>query len=166
MLVAITVAVIIANVAPLPAVESPRLAPAPIPVRRVTVSKRYAKERKVIESIDEKTSVAETILKALAAALIEKTSIDEGMPTGEVCADKAVSTGDERAPAGDQAATETAATKSTVEATAAEPAVEATAAEPAAAAERQGRCRHYDCRRHYRRGKAPDQFGLHDIDPP
>ena len=39
--------------------------PAPIPVRGVVVSERYAKEREVIESIDEKTSVAETILKAV-----------------------------------------------------------------------------------------------------
>ena len=57
----IVAAIIIAGVNPLPAIP----APAPIPVRRGVVSERYAKEREVIESIDEKTSVAETILKAV-----------------------------------------------------------------------------------------------------
>ncbi|MFZ3325925.1 MAG: hypothetical protein WA231_08570 [Methylocella sp.] len=55
------VAIIVADVNPLPAIP----APAPIPVRRGVVSERYAKEHEVIESIDEKTSVAETILKAV-----------------------------------------------------------------------------------------------------
>ena len=95
------VAIIVADVDPLPAIP----APAPIPVRGIAVSERYAKEREVIESIDEKTSVAETIIKAVAAVLIEKTSIDESMPASEGCADKAVSTGDEHAPAGGHAAT-------------------------------------------------------------
>src|ERR1700730_10898496 len=77
------VAIIVADVDPLPAIP----APAPIPVRGIAVSERYAKEREVIESIDEKTSVAETILKAVAAVLIEKTSIDESIPASEGCAD-------------------------------------------------------------------------------
>ena len=82
-------------------------APATIPVRGVVVSERYAKEREVIESIDEKTSAAETILNAVlnavAAALIEKMSIDENMPAGGRGADKAVSTWDEYLPASEHA---------------------------------------------------------------
>jgi hypothetical protein len=107
--------------------------------------------------------VAETILKAVldavAAAFIEKASADESMLASEGCADKAVSTGDEHAPAGDHTATEAAATKSTVEATAAKPAVHATAALCHG-----WRC-HDACRRHRGRGKATEQFGLHDTDP-
>jgi hypothetical protein len=81
LLVAIIVATIIrAEVNPLPAIPTP----ATIPVRGVAVSERYAKEREVIEPIDEKTPVAETILNAVASAFIEKTSIDESMPAGEV----------------------------------------------------------------------------------
>jgi hypothetical protein len=122
------VAIIVADVVnPLPAIP----APAPIPVGGVIVCERYAKEREVIESIVEKTPVAETILKPVAASPIEKTSIDEGMPAGRGCADNAVSTGDEHAPAGDHAATEGTATESAVESTATEPAVESTATEPA-----------------------------------
>jgi hypothetical protein len=142
------------------------LAPAPIPVGRVIVSKRYVKEREVIESIDKKTSVAEAILKAVAAALTEETSIDEGMPGGEGGADKAVWTWDECAPAGDHAATESATTEPTVEVPATKSTVEATAAESAAAAERHGwRC-HEECRHHRGRGKATEQFGIHASDPP
>jgi hypothetical protein len=92
------------------------LPPATIPIRRG--SERYTQEPEVIESIEEKTSVAETILKAIlkavatalntvlnavAAALIEKASIDESMPAGEGCADKAVSTWYEHAPASEHA---------------------------------------------------------------
>jgi hypothetical protein len=39
-------------------------------------------------------------------------------------------------------------------------------AEPTAAVESHGGRCHGDCRRHYGRGKAPEQFGLHDSDPP
>jgi hypothetical protein len=141
------------------------LAPAPIPVRSVAVCERYAKESEVIE---EKTSVAETILKAIfdavaatlksvlntvAAALVEKTPVDESRPTGQGCADKAVSTGDKHAPAGDHAATEAAAemrpsepNSTEMHATTGEPTVHAT--ESNAAVKRHGRRRHDDCRCH------------------
>ena len=82
-------------------------------------------------------------------------SVAENMLAGEGRADKAVSTGDEHAPAGDHAATETAAT---------EPTVEAAAVHATAALCHGWRC-HDDCRRHRGRGEATEQFGLHDTDP-
>jgi hypothetical protein len=155
------------------------LAPAPIPVGCVVVTERYAKEREVIESINEgKAMIAIEAAKPMPEAVI---AIEATKPATETVipieaasaieaaryhapADKAVSTGDEHAPAGEHAATETAATEPAVESSATEPTVEA-AAEPAAA-ERQGWCRYYDCRSHRGRGKAPEQFGPHDADPP
>jgi hypothetical protein len=127
----IVATIIRAVVNPLPAIP----APATIPVLGVVVSERYAKEREVIESIAE-TPVAETVLKAVAAALIEKTSIDEGMPAGGGCTDKAVSTGDEDAPARKHATIEAAidATKAAIEtAHGHAPAAETTAVESTAA---------------------------------
>jgi hypothetical protein len=77
------------------------------------------------------------------------------MPAGEGCADKAVSTGDEHAPAGEHAASGHTAAE-----------MHATSGHAAAAAERRGwRC-HDDCRRHHGRDNVTEKRGFHDSDPP
>jgi hypothetical protein len=68
--VARIVARIIADVTPLPAVWSPFLAPAPIPVRRVVVEgyrEWYTKEREVIEIIEVIESIKEATVSEEAA---------------------------------------------------------------------------------------------------
>jgi hypothetical protein len=65
-----TLARIIADVTPLPAVWSPFLAPAPIPVRRVVVEgyrEWYTKEREVIETIEVIESIKEATVSEEAA---------------------------------------------------------------------------------------------------
>jgi hypothetical protein len=90
-------------------------------------------------------------------------SVDENMLAGEGCTGKAVSPGDEYTPAGDHATAKAAATEPAapeMHSATAETAVRATAALCHG-----WRC-HDDYRRHRGRRKAPEQFRLHDSDPP
>jgi len=101
-------------------------------------------------------------------------SVTDETPTGEGCADKAISPGDEHAPAGDHASAETTATEmhsTTTEAAAAEmhsatakPAVHAT--ESTTATECHGWVWKGNCRSEHSRGEAPNDSAIHDSDPP
>ena len=90
--------VAIADIDPLPTVWGPSLLPTIVPVVRcVVVKERSTNERKIAEM---------TVVREEKRRLWNLTN---ETPTGEGCADKAISTGDKHAQAGDHASAETTA---------------------------------------------------------
>src|SRR5580704_18181991 len=98
--------------------------------------------------------ILKAVLKAVAAAFIEKTSIDESLPAGEGRAGKAVSTWYEHASAGEHATSGHAAAE-----------MHATSGHTAAGVLRQGWRRNGNCRSKHGRGEAAEEFAFHDADP-
>jgi hypothetical protein len=104
------VAVVIADIDPLPAVSGPGLPPAIITVRCVAGKEWCTDEHKIAEMVmPEEEAVPEEEGVTPECEVVE--SVADETLAGEGCADKAVSPGDEYAPAGDHASAETTASE-------------------------------------------------------
>src|SRR5580693_8815160 len=95
--------------------------------------------------------ILKAVLKAVAAAFIEKTSIDESLPAGEGRAGKAVSTWYEHASAGEHATSGHAAAE-----------MHASSRNSAGGVVRQGWPPNGKFRFKHGRGEAAEEFAFHD----